>query len=388
MLNKNPLSLKANSASDGRLSVIRSGANGVGMLSEDVFTSLLSLERKRTERSGRRFVLLLLDPGRLITAAHRRPALTKLLNALAQCTRDTDLKGWYKQGAVIGVIFTEVGGGEDGSVVHALSNKMIDALYGALSVPEINEIHLSFHVFPEDWESDSPDGPVSSTLRFALDAERNRRKTALGIKRLVDIAGSLAAIILLFPLFSIIAVAVRLTSKGPVLFRQVRLGRYGKKFTFLKFRSMHVNNDHSIHEQYVKSFIAGPAGNECATAGRQNVYKLTADPRVTPLGRFLRKFSLDELPQFFNVLAGDMSLVGPRPPLMYEFESYGLWHRQRLTAVKPGITGLWQVEGRSRVTFDEMVRLDIRYARSWSLWLDLKILMQTPGAVISGTGAC
>jgi lipopolysaccharide/colanic/teichoic acid biosynthesis glycosyltransferase len=118
------------------------------------------------------------------------------------------------------------------------------------------------------------------------------------------------------------------------------------------------------------------------------VYKLTADPRITPIGRFLRKTSLDELPQFFNVLKGEMSLVGPRPPVSYEFESYGLWHRQRLSSVKPGITGLWQVDGRSRVTFDEMVRLDIRYARSWSLWLDLKILVQTPRAVVSGIGAC
>ena len=119
-----------------------------------------------------------------------------------------------------------------------------------------------------------------------------------------------------------------------------------------------------------------------------NPYKLTADPRITPVGRFLRKTSLDELPQFFNVLQGDMSLVGPRPPVPYEFERYDLWHRQRLLAVKPGITGLWQVDGRSRVKFDDMVRLDIRYAGSWSLWLDIKILLQTPRAVLSGDGAC
>lgn len=388
LLNKTLSGLRANSRSESRLSTIRSASSGVGMLPEDVFTSLLFLERKRTERSGRRFVLLLLDPGRLITAAHREQVLPKLLDAVAERTRDTDLKGWYKQGSVIGVIFTEVGNGEDRSVVHALSNKLIDALYNALSISEINEIHLSFHVFPEDWGNDNPDGPTSSTLRLALGADRNRHKAALGIKRLVDIAGSLAAIIVFLPLSLVIALAVRLTSKGPVLFRQVRLGQYGKKFTFLKFRSMYVNNDHSIHEQYVKRFIVGSAGTECSTATQQKVYKLTADPRVTPVGEFLRKTSLDELPQFLNVLAGDMSLVGPRPPVMYEVQSYGLWHRERLTAVKPGITGLWQVEGRSRVTFDEMVRLDIRYARSWSLWLDFKILIQTPGAVISGIGAC
>jgi lipopolysaccharide/colanic/teichoic acid biosynthesis glycosyltransferase len=236
---------------------------------------------------------------------------------------------------------------------------------------------LSFHVFPEDWENDNPDGPISSTLRLALDAERNRQKTALGIKRLVDIAGSLAVITLFLPLFLIVALAVKLTSKGPVLFRQVRLGRYGRKFTFLKFRSMYVNNDHSIHEQYVKRFIAGPAESECSTATRQNVYKLTADPRVTPVGRFLRKTSLDELPQFFNVLRGDMSLVGPRPPVPYEFKCYDVWHRTRVFEVKPGITGLWQVTGRSKTSFDDLVRLDLAYAKTWSISLDIKILLQS-----------
>jgi lipopolysaccharide/colanic/teichoic acid biosynthesis glycosyltransferase len=151
---------------------------------------------------------------------------------------------------------------------------------------------------------------------------------------------------------------------------------------------MYVNSGHGIHEQYVKRFISGSAGTEQSTAAQQKVYKLTADPRVTPLGRFLRSSSLDELPQLINVLLGDMSLVGPRPPVIYEFESYDLWHKQRLLAVKPGITGLWQVDGRSRVKFDDMVRLDIRYARSWSLWLDFKILFRTPRAVLSGNGAC
>jgi lipopolysaccharide/colanic/teichoic acid biosynthesis glycosyltransferase len=151
---------------------------------------------------------------------------------------------------------------------------------------------------------------------------------------------------------------------------------------------MYVNNDSSIHEQYVKRFMAGGANDTAHVNGSQKVYKLTADPRITPIGRFIRKTSLDELPQFWNVLRGEMSLVGPRPPVMYEYESYRLWHKQRLASVKPGITGLWQVDGRSRVKFDDMVRLDIRYARTRSFWLDLKILLQTPRAVVSGDGAC
>ena len=136
------------------------------------------------------------------------------------------------------------------------------------------------------------------------------------------------------------------------------------------------------------SLIAGGGSLEQNGSNQRIQYKLTADPRITPLGKLLRKTSLDELPQFFNVLTGEMSLVGPRPPVTYEFESYDLWHKQRLLAVKPGITGLWQVDGRSRMKFDDMVRLDIKYARSWSLWLDLKVLLQTPPAVLSGDGAC
>jgi lipopolysaccharide/colanic/teichoic acid biosynthesis glycosyltransferase len=133
----------------------------------------------------------------------------------------------------------------------------------------------------------------------------------------------------------------------------------------------------------VARLIAGDhgAGQGCA------VYKLQNDPRVTPLGRFLRKTSLDELPQFFNVLRNEMSLVGPRPPLPYEYERYQVWHRRRVLEMKPGLTGLWQVEGRSRTTFEEMVRIDLRYAGCRSIWMDLKILLLTPGAVLSGRGA-
>jgi lipopolysaccharide/colanic/teichoic acid biosynthesis glycosyltransferase len=137
--------------------------------------------------------------------------------------------------------------------------------------------------------------------------------------------------------------------------------------------------------EYVKRLIEGNASPDAATNGR--VYKITADPRLTRVGRFLRRTSLDELPQFLNVLRGDMSMVGPRPPIPYELEAYDVWHRRRLLEVKPGITGLWQVSGRSRIPFDDMVRLDLRYAKTWSLWLDFRILLRTPRAVFSGEGA-
>ena len=164
------------------------------------------------------------------------------------------------------------------------------------------------------------------------------------------------------------------------------MGQYGRKFKFLKFRSMYVNNDATIHREYVKCFIANANGGGQTPEGR-SAYKLTADPRVTPIGAFLRKTSLDELPQFANVLKGDLSLVGPRPSLPYEVECYMMWHRARLLSAKPGITGVWQVGGRSRVKFDDMVRMDLRYAASWSLWLDIKILLRTPYAVLLGNGA-
>ena len=191
----------------------------------------------------------------------------------------------------------------------------------------------------------------------------------------MDVAGALAAIAVFSPLFLVIAVAVKLSSKGPMLFRQPRIGQYGRRFTFLKFRSMYVNNSSEIHKEYVRKLIAGKADQK----GRDGVFKITDDPRVTPVGRILRRTSLDELPQFFNVLRGEMSLVGPRPPVPYEVEAYDVWHRRRLLEARPGITGLWQVNGRSRTRFDDMVRLDLQYARKQSLWLDVKILAAYPG---------
>ena len=152
---------------------------------------------------------------------------------------------------------------------------------------------------------------------------------------------------------------------------------------------MHTNNDHTVHQEYVVKLIAGDApcqpGN--GNSGYDGVYKLTKDSRITPLGAFLRRSSLDELPQLVNVFLGQMSLVGPRPALPYEVAAYQTWHRRRVLEVKPGITGLWQVNGRCRLKFDDMVRLDLRYARGWSPWLDIKILVRTPRAVLSGDGA-
>jgi lipopolysaccharide/colanic/teichoic acid biosynthesis glycosyltransferase len=204
----------------------------------------------------------------------------------------------------------------------------------------------------------------------------------------MDIVGSLVAFVLFAPLFLAIAVAIKLTSKGPVFFRQERIGQYGKPFVLLKFRSMHINNDTSVHKQWFENFYSGKAQRHPSTGSNGNgSFKLPNDPRVTRMGRLLRRTSMDELPQFFNVLKGEMSLVGPRPPIGYEVDAYQAWHRGRILQAKPGITGLWQVNGRSRVAFDDMVRLDLTYARTWSIWLDIQILLKTPAAVFFGEGA-
>ena len=207
------------------------------------------------------------------------------------------------------------------------------------------------------------------------------------LKRGLDIVGALVALCALMPLMLVVAAAIALSSRGPVIFRQTRLGRGGVPFTFYKFRSMVVNVDDRIHREFVASLIKGGPAEGAATEGTPAPYKLQSDPRVTRIGRFIRKTSIDELPQFFNVLKGDMSLVGPRPPIPYEAAHYQSWHLRRILTIKPGITGLWQVEGRSKVTFNEMVRMDLRYIRDCSPALDLKILLKTVLVVVSCEGA-
>lgn len=199
------------------------------------------------------------------------------------------------------------------------------------------------------------------------------------VKRAFDVIFSYTVLILGFPIFLILGLIVKLSSRGPVLFKQIRVGEKKRPFVFYKFRTMYTNNNHDLHKEYVKELITNNK-----KAGK--AYKIEKDPRVTPIGRFLRRTSLDELPQFFNVLKGDMSVVGPRPPIPYELKYYKDWHFKRLEA-KPGITGLWQVSGRTLLPFDEMVRLDIEYTRRRSFALDLYILIKTIPAMIAGKGA-
>jgi exopolysaccharide biosynthesis polyprenyl glycosylphosphotransferase len=222
----------------------------------------------------------------------------------------------------------------------------------------------------------------AGTRRIAV---RERSGSERFLKRLIDSFVSLCVMVLGFPFLLAIAVLIKITSKGPVFFTQARIGEYGKVFTMFKFRTMKTNCDDSLHREFTRDFIQGEVLKSTLDERESSVYKLKNDPRVTAVGNFLRRTSLDEIPQFINILKGEMSIVGPRPPLVYEYEYYEDWHKLRLT-VKPGLTGLWQVSGRSSVPFHEMVMLDLYYIENWSLLLDTKIMLQTVPVMLVGIG--
>lgn len=356
------------------------------ILGEDAFHKVIAVECKRTERSHKPVLLMLLDVGEQSSEDGGDAVLQKALDVLASSTRETDAAGWYKDGMIVGVMFTEIEPENRKYLVNTMLSRLGTALQENLSFEQFNQLSISFHWFPEEWVAGVPKRPTNPVFFPEASHNGNGRTAFSRVKRAMDILGSIVALVLFAPLFLLIGAAVKLTSEGPVIFRQPRLGQYGKRFTCLKFRSMYVNNDLTIHKEFMKHVIHGEGAADEKRSG-ERIYKMVHDPRITRLGRFLRRTSLDELPQFINVLKGDMSLVGPRPPLAYEFQQYDIWHRRRLLAVKPGITGLWQVNGRSKVSFDEMVRLDLRYVRTCSLWLDIQILLQTPRAVFTGDGA-
>lgn len=249
----------------------------------------------------------------------------------------------------------------------------------------IKNVYRENSTFLMDWQvQTAPGGAIALINPFLNYAIGGWRQEAYQrTKRLIDIVGALAGLVIFSPLFLIIAAAIKLTSRGPVLFKQQRIGQFGQPFTFFKFRSMEDGCDDLIHQRYVEKLIKGENSMVNLGSEKQPVYKIQFDPRVTVIGNILRKTSLDELPQFLNVLSGTMSLVGPRPPIPYEVENYKNWHLRRILEVKPGITGLWQIYGRSRTTFDDMVRLDLKYVDQKSLLLDLRILLRTIPAVLT-----
>ena len=351
---------------------------------EDFFRHLLSMERKRAERRKKPFLLMKLHVEKILENDRQNKKKRDIAAAIAGSTRDIDIKGWFEHGSKLGIILMDAGIADMDIVRQRVLNNlnMVPSLMGEAA------INITFRIFPDDIDITGEN--ESANMVFYSGARNKHFSTALSLifKRALDIIGSITALIVFLPLLLAIPVLIKLTSEGPVLFKQHRLGQSGKKFTFLKFRTMFINNDPKIHQDYIKKLICEKQASsvEDGKNGKACVYKIKNDPRITPIGHLLRKTSLDELPQFINVLRGEMSLVGPRPPIPYELDNYDSWHLRRVLEVKPGITGLWQVKGRSRTTFDEMARMDIQYVSSWSPWFDIKLLFQTIWVVLTGKG--
>jgi lipopolysaccharide/colanic/teichoic acid biosynthesis glycosyltransferase len=356
------------------------------LFDEDLFRDTVTRERRRTERSGLAMVILLIG-----VRDGRRENVSALFESVAQALSviksDIDIAGWFEQGAIMGLIVPEIHTANLESTCKRLESESRKELTHRFEENLAGRPLITLRVYPEPQGlGDEELQTVDPFLYPELQARQARMATFQVVKRGMDILVSLLLLIILSPLLMAIAGLVRLSSRGPVLFSQVRMGQMMKPFMFFKFRTMYAGSDHAVHHEYVSWFIT--SSGEVQEKEKHTVFKMTNDPRITSIGHFLRKTSFDELPQLWNVLRGDMSLVGPRPPLRYEVQQYKRWHRQRTLEAKPGLTGLWQVTGRSRTTFDEMVRLDLRYAREQSCWADTKIFFATPVAVIKGSGAC
>jgi exopolysaccharide biosynthesis polyprenyl glycosylphosphotransferase len=348
---------------------------GEDFLSPEEFRDQLRREKRRAERSQAPMSIILfqLSDGVL----ENRYLLKNFLEALKSRTRETDIKGWVDP-KTVGTILLDTNGVGMQRCLASVRQGNESALASVLTGSYPDSIF-------EELLDDSKTEP--DLFLFELDERNRKRSLARRCKRALDVSGALVGLVLFSPIMLVAALAVKLSSPGPVIFKQVRLGRKGRRFNFYKFRSMYADCDHRCHKDYVTKLIEGKHEEVNQGDEGEPCYKLKNDERITPVGRILRRLSIDELPQLFNVLKGEMSLVGPRPPIPYEVEKYQPWHLRRILEIQPGITGLWQVEGRSRTSFNEMVRLDLRYLKNWSLWLDIKILLKTIKAVFEAKGA-
>jgi exopolysaccharide biosynthesis polyprenyl glycosylphosphotransferase len=346
-----------------------------GILSKGEFLEQMRFEKRRVDRSQAPLSMALFVLGEELIRDAKK--LRGFLVNLKRGTRETDIKGWLGFRA-LGLLLPDTDGPGAERCVELLNNN-------GHRQPACTVVTGTYpdQLFQEVLEQTDDQAKI-----FAMDLEEETgaRSVQLALKRLLDLLGAFTALVLFSPFMLITALAVKFTSPGPIIFQQTRLGRRGKHFSFYKFRSMVAGNDDRVHREYVCRLINGE--NDQINQGEKErpLYKLKNDCRITKVGRIIRKLSIDELPQLFNVLKGEMSLVGPRPPIPYEVEKYKSWHLRRILEVKPGITGLWQVEGRSKTSFDEMVRLDIRYVQNYSLWLDIKILFRTVREVLFPKG--
>ena len=347
----------------------------MNLLPKNHFLTRLRIEKRRVDRSKAPLSIVLFSFQDRNVENNRKTQ--EFLKSLQKITRETDIKGWLEND-VIGLILPDTDGRGVQKYIEKIRNGNGGLAFSAVTGTYPDDL---FHKLLAD-ESSQP-----NLFPINLDESEEPRKIELALKRAVDILGATVGLILFSPIMLVTSLAIKLTSPGPAIFTQNRFGKKGARFPFYKFRSMYSEVDDQVHREYVTNLIKG--NHEKINQGDEEtpLYKMKSDPRVTPVGKIIRKTSIDELPQFFNVLKGEMSLVGPRPPIPYEVEKYEPWHLRRILEIKPGITGLWQVDGRSKTSFDDMVRMDLRYVQSRSLWLDIKILLKTVRAVIRPNGA-
>jgi lipopolysaccharide/colanic/teichoic acid biosynthesis glycosyltransferase len=361
-----------------------------GLLGEEEFREELRKERLRLNRSSRALTLVLF---RVKPAGNRQAEQGQFLeilgSAVAGTTRACETKGWYRngRGAMVGLILYETPPEQSSVVVERVRGQFRSAMehsFGAVgrSVEILAEIQSCTAGDLREVNGDPSSGDRRSNAKDSELAGPEILNLARPIpfwKRSVDVLGALAAIVVSLPITIPVALLIKMISPGPVFFKQTRIGFRGRPFCMLKFRTMKPNADTTKHKEHLARLIREEGSNGSGKKAPAMV-KLEDDPQIIPGGRVIRALCIDELPQLINVLRGEMSLVGPRPPIPYEAQEYSGWHKQRFDVV-PGMTGLWQVSGKNDLSFNQMVRLDINYANSLSPLQDTKILLNTLPAI-------
>jgi lipopolysaccharide/colanic/teichoic acid biosynthesis glycosyltransferase/GGDEF domain-containing protein len=381
-----------------------------GVHSARQFRAILERERARADRNGHQFSMIIFETG---NPNQDSPQVQRLAQTLVKRIRSSDEAGWF-DGHRIAVVLPETSA--DGA--WRLADDVCQAITAKSSPPKCaiytypskrypqsqdHSHQLHFSDLSSKWKSTASPYYSASTKHTGrrnidftsqqpkVNKTQNGGELAEGLKpfllrplpvwkRSMDVVGALIGLIVSSPFLLLITLIIKIVSPGPVFFKQQRVGYMGKIFAMWKFRTMRVNADTSVHQQHLTKLINSVTHNDELTA--KPMTKLDDNPQIIPFGKILRKTCLDELPQLINVLRGEMSLVGPRPPIPYEVDNYLQWHCGRFNAV-PGMTGLWQVSGKNKLSFPEMIRLDIQYLRKKSLWLDTKIILKTPLAIFS-----
>ena len=351
-------------------------------------------EKLRACRLGTHFSLLMFNPFKLICGESKedRKFIEAIVKILDQETNETIIKGWWDR-KTISLLLLDTLPDDAFALVGKITNKIQSMGYRIVEIPDIESFKVFEFQGAKRIEGEAPKGPLDERNSTCQNLPMERVYRDLSIlhnlephhtllKRILDILVSVTVLIFFSPVFLVCAILIKLDSPGPIFYRQPRIGKGGRHFTFLKFRTMDYKSDDKIHRQHIRDLMKGEVGLTTTGHSGEKTYKLINDERVTRFGRFLRRYSIDELPQIVNVLKGEMTLVGPRPHPVYEVELYNPWHCYRLN-LTPGVTGLAQVYGRYNTNYEDVYRLDIQYCKNPSLILDLKILFKTIFVVFS-----